>query len=142
MDPNLAIVFSRHDEDKSGHLSEHELKKALEELGVKISENEVRKLLKRVDNDKSGALSLKEFSRLFDLGQLQEVFNSVDVDSSGTIEVSELKKSLKKLGLDHSSAKVMIASLDKNDDGVVDFDEFAEAFKYQPLGETRSTTRL
>ena len=60
------------------------------------------------------------------LERLTEAFRSFDLDNSGTLTGSELKKAVKKMGLKArtSEVKEFMRSLDSNADGEVDLGEF------------------
>ena len=60
--------------------------------------------------------------------ELREAFNLFDTDGSGTIDAKELKAAMRALGFQVKKADVrkMIAEVDKDDSGAIDFDEFVE----------------
>ena len=103
----LKEVFDKHDIDNSATVDVNELEKIFNELGVKKNANEIAKLfdrekdsLKRVEHKDS--LTFEEFEKLFDINRLLTVFNSIDEDSSGSINVSELQMAMKKMGYNMS----------------------------------------
>merc|ERR1719474_1173560 len=63
-----------------------------------------------------------------ELSQLKEVFKFMDKDENGTIDPDEIKEVLGKLGVEISGDEIkdIMASLDENGDGVMDFDEFVQ----------------
>ena len=82
----VAAVFAKHDTDRSGELARAELQGALTELGAAPgSAAQLDALLRRVDVDASGALSLAEFGSLFSFARLRTAFNQFDADGSGEI---------------------------------------------------------
>lgn len=62
------------------------------------------------------------------LEELREAFNLFDADGSGTIDIRELKAAMRALGFQIKKAEIrqMIAEIDKDDSGAIDFDEFRE----------------
>jgi plastin-1 len=54
-------LFTRGDRNRDGKIDASELKKLLEELGENVSEMNVADLLKEIDTDSNGSLSLEEF---------------------------------------------------------------------------------
>ncbi|OQR76306.1 calcium-binding mitochondrial carrier protein SCaMC-2-like, partial [Tropilaelaps mercedesae] len=60
--------------------------------------------------------------------RLENLFQKLDVDRDGRIDVKDLTAGLQKLGLPHSTdnAKKFIESSDLTRDGVVDFQEFVQ----------------
>ena len=133
-DPKLERVFLSHDEDNSGFMDHVELQSALNELGVRVSPNELSSIIKAVDANSDGKLSLAEFASIFGAAKLRAIFNEIDVDMSGQISVAELQGALSKLGykLPESTIKKILKKVDKDTSGEVDFDEFKEFFKYVP----------
>jgi len=62
---------------------------------------------------------------------LRRYFDRLDKDGSGSIELHEMERWLPKIGLNDNAAAEAIqahfAFMDKNDDGDIDFKEFAKA---------------
>lgn len=63
-----------------------------------------------------------------ELLEIKFAFNAIDADKDGHIESKELGAALKKIGEDVSPAKLkeLIALVDKNNNGKIEFDEFIE----------------
>lgn len=63
-----------------------------------------------------------------ELAQLKEVFKFMDKDENGTVDSDEIKGVLSKLGVEITGEEIkdIMASLDENGDGVMDFDEFVQ----------------
>ncbi|CAD7965794.1 unnamed protein product [Amoebophrya sp. A25] len=132
--PHLNGIFKKYDVDNSGTLTMTELAAALEELGVERSV--CRKAAEALDVDNSGEVEYTEFVagclNFFDDNldnMLWQAFQKFDVDNSG----SELLSRGSEMGLgtlspDTSQVKAMVAKLDKNGDGEVDWDEFRAFF--------------
>lgn len=66
----------------------------------------------------------------------------IDTDDSGTISVSELGDALKRFGI-YDSAADMLASADKNGDGMIDYAEFSYMLREQQANDNhlRTTSR-
>merc|ERR1711934_185129 len=62
------------------------------------------------------------------MGELREAFNLFDTDGSGTIDLKELSKAMKALGIavKKEELKKMISDVDPSGDGEIDFDEFLQ----------------
>ena len=58
----------------------------------------------------------------------KQIFGAIDSDKSGKIDVKELTKALKELGIDmdFETIKGMIELVDANNDGQMDIDEFSQ----------------
>lgn len=61
--------------------------------------------------------------------QLQDIFTRFDMDSDGSITVLELAALLRSLGLKPSGdqLEIMLASMDSNGNGTIEFDELVSA---------------
>ena len=55
-------IFKSFDKDKDGHISIHDLRRALQDMEVKVSDNELRDLIAEVDNNKKIAPSRRKSS--------------------------------------------------------------------------------
>lgn len=69
--------------------------------------------------------------------ELEAAFQLFDTDGDGRLNLRELQAALKSLRQPSSEADVrkMIALVDVNQDGVVDFDEFCQLIDPAPAGE-------
>ena len=54
-------IFQSFDKDRDGHINIHDLRKALQEMGEKVSEEELRELIAEVDINKNGNIEEEEF---------------------------------------------------------------------------------
>lgn len=68
-----------------------------------------------------------------EIEEVREAFNLFDVDGSGRIDPKELKEAMISLGYTNNNAVIsdMIADLDKDGTGDIDFDEFLNIFTLQ-----------
>ena len=68
-----------------------------------------------------------------EIEEVREAFNLFDVDGSGRIDPKELKEAMISLGYTNNNAVMsdMIADLDKDSTGDIDFDEFLNIFTLQ-----------
>ncbi|KAI8894306.1 hypothetical protein BC833DRAFT_512282, partial [Globomyces pollinis-pini] len=93
--------FSTFDIDGSGTISEEELLIAMESLGMKLSTKQIRFMIRELDINGDGDVSIDEFFRLIasfkskkkfletDL-EITEAFLLVDADKNGVIDVEDL----------------------------------------------------
>jgi centrin-1 len=75
--------------------------------------------------------------------EIKEAFDLFDTDGSGTISTEELKKALQNLGIDARNQTLlnMMADLDKDRSGAIDFDEFISMMTAQ-MSDTDSREDL
>ena len=71
--------------------------------------------------------------------EIKEAFDLFDTDGGGTIDPAELKTAMTSLGFEAKNQTIyqMIADLDENKDGSIDFDEFLEMMTAK-LGDKNS----
>uniref|UniRef100_H3GLM9 Serine/threonine-protein phosphatase n=1 Tax=Phytophthora ramorum TaxID=164328 RepID=H3GLM9_PHYRM len=77
------------------------------------------------------ALICKKLYRAMGAGDMQQAFKVFDADSSGFIEYEEFLSTLKKMdtGLSDQQVFALMRTADTNDDGRIDFNEFAQRFE-------------
>lgn len=66
---SAASIFDEFDNDKSGDISYWEFTKGLEKIGVKLSDTRLEMIMKDLDTDGSGTISLSEFEMAIALNQ-------------------------------------------------------------------------
>jgi solute carrier family 25 phosphate transporter 23/24/25/41 len=100
----------------------------------------VQELLRKVDADESGSLSLAEFERLFSAARLRTVFEQIDADGSGSISQDEMVAALGLLGVRATKreAKRMVQLVDRNNDSLISWEEFHAAFQLVPLASLQA----
>lgn len=141
-DPELSRAFGLIDRDGDGVVSRKELEALLSRLG---SRDEVAVMLSEVGCHGEGedaAVSIEELlSRVgsacapaCDDAELKETFEFFDADHDGRITAEELLGVFKALGDERCTleeCRRMIAEVDKNGDGFVCFDDFAQMMELQ-----------
>jgi Ca2+-binding EF-hand superfamily protein len=123
----VALLFQRIDQDGSGSVEFEELARALRSCGVDIKDERLAELLQKYDYDRSGSLHKREFANLF----ARVGFAFIDTDSSGSLDVDELRRVFHLLGVTADSEvndaiARMIAKYDLDDSGEIDLPEFLE----------------
>jgi calcium-binding protein CML len=92
-----------------------------------------QKQLRSSDLNGDGLLDFEEFQKLMEAGgeedkndELREAFGMYEMEGSGCITATSLKRMLSRLGESKSieDCKTMIRMFDLNKDGVLSFDEF------------------
>ncbi|TYK16611.1 calcium-dependent protein kinase 3 [Cucumis melo var. makuwa] len=128
----LKEMFKSMDTDNSGTITFEELKAGLPKLGTKLSESEVRQLMEAADVDGNGSIDYIEFitatmhmNRVEREDHLFRAFEYFDKDKSGYITMEELETALKKYNMgDEKTIKEIIAEVDTDNDGRINYDEF------------------
>jgi len=139
----LTDTFKKIDENGDGVITGAEMKKALEQKDIKISKEELDKLIKMADINGDGVLSYDELKLtcvqrklVAKEERIWAAFCKLDLDGDGKISIKEIEKVLGAGVL----AKELVDEVDKNGDGEVDYDEFIAMWhkKNQPEEETGS----
>ena len=131
------------DSDGDGVVSTEELAGVLRSMRVKfkLSDGEIRKLIKEIDTDGNGQIDVKEymnnmkdktnkdaiFRALLQRLSIRKQFHKFDADGSGCItrdELIEVLKSRSNLGLTDHQIDELLGDCDVNDDGKIDYEEF------------------
>ena len=137
----LIEAFNEADTDGDGKLSYEELKDLLQTLGLKEDKEKLNKFVTALDMDGNGTIDLAEFQSIVNMidakttvtfeQQLREIFDLYDADGSGNIDQAELAQLMATLGYDLTDQELhaMIAEVDMDRDGDIDYEEFVALFK-------------
>eukprot|EP00484_Ammonia_sp_Unknown_P021219 CAMPEP_0197038836 /NCGR_PEP_ID=MMETSP1384-20130603/15721_1 /TAXON_ID=29189 /ORGANISM="Ammonia sp." /LENGTH=571 /DNA_ID=CAMNT_0042469331 /DNA_START=26 /DNA_END=1738 /DNA_ORIENTATION=- len=137
----LYVLFAQIDDDASGKIDARELKQFFIANDIELADDDIHRLMHQVDTDGDGLMDFYEFYEIFNAvhsfgelvtqSRLRVIFNSIDEDMSGELELHEIEQLFKKEKVDISQTQLrqMIAQIDENGDGVIDFDEFQHAFE-------------
>jgi Ca2+-binding EF-hand superfamily protein len=142
-------IFDSFDRDKSGSVDRDELDQAMDMMGMDIKPSELDLMIAQVDTDGSGTISFDEFLLLYynqanenkpyavplkimgsfsfeTVQEFRKVFQDLDTDNSGTVDVDEIATMFKKLGEKTSRKKIveMMAEVDTDGSGFIEFQEF------------------
>lgn len=134
----LQLVFDSIDTDKSGTISAQEFQQACRELSICVNQEELDFFLGS-DASGDGKLNFQEFSQFY-VRRLEKAFKDIDADNSGEISVDELKGTFEKLGFPATEREVraVLAEVDRDQSGTVDFIEFCTFFCSLPSPNVRS----
>ncbi|XP_031260391.1 calcium-dependent protein kinase 20-like [Pistacia vera] len=138
----LKEMFKMIDTDNSGHITLEELKKGLEKVGANLKDAEIINLMEAADIDNSGTMDYKEFiAAMLHLNKIQKedhlyaAFSYFDKDGSGYITLDELQQACQQFGLDNTQLEEIIREVDQDNDGRIDYSEFADMMQDTGLGK-------
>ncbi|KAG5088464.1 putative calcium-binding protein CML25 [Glycine soja] len=131
---DLEYVFKKFDANGDGKISSSELGSIMKSLGQPATEEEVKRMIQEVDANGDGHINLGEFLELNTKGvdpdevleNLKDAFSIFDVDGNGLITAQELNMVMASLGdaCSIDECQKMIAGVDGNGDGMINFEEF------------------
>uniref|UniRef100_A0A0D6R1B3 non-specific serine/threonine protein kinase n=1 Tax=Araucaria cunninghamii TaxID=56994 RepID=A0A0D6R1B3_ARACU len=142
----LKEMFASMDTDNSGTITLEELKIGLARQGSRISDTEVKQLMEAADVDGDGTIDYIEFiTATLNMNRVERedhvfaAFQYFDKDNSGYITREELEEALIKYGMgDEETIKDIIAEVDTDNDGRINYDEFVAMMrKGNPEGKRR-----
>merc|ERR1712139_370756 len=138
----LRETFDTVDHEKTGSIGKEQLGEAMTILRIQFSQDELEDAVNEIDLDGSGEIEWPEFLCLMEkfgsnfsienkfsqerLQEMREVFKMFDADSSGTLDIGELRDVMKSIGLavEDWEIRAMIAEVDGDDSGEIDWGEF------------------
>lgn len=128
----LKQLFKMIDTDNSGTITFEELKAGLKRVGSELMESEIKALMDAADIDKSGTIDYGEFiaatlhmNKMEKEENLLAAFSFFDKDGSGYLTIDELQQACKDFGLGDINLDEMIKEIDQDNDGRIDYGEFA-----------------
>nr|QGQ62241.1 Troponin C [Demodex folliculorum] len=135
----LRKAFDMFDREKKGYIACNMVSTILRTLGQTFEESDLQQLIIEIDADGSGQLGFDEFLTLTARflveedaeamqEELREAFRLYDKEGNGYIKTSDLREILRALDdkLTADELDEMIAEIDTDGSGTVDFDEFME----------------
>ncbi|CAI0430928.1 unnamed protein product [Linum tenue] len=144
----LKELFRMIDTDNSGTITFEELKDGLKRVGSELMESEIMDLMNAADIDNSGSIDYGEFlaatvhlNKLEREENLASAFSFFDKDGSGYITIDELQQACKEFGLSELHLDEMIKEIDQDNDGQIDYGEFAAMMRMGNGGVGRRTMR-
>ncbi|GAB2267557.1 Calcium-dependent protein kinase 5 [Dionaea muscipula] len=128
----LKEMFKAMDTDNSGAITFEELKAGLRRYGSTLKDIEIRDLMDAADVDNSGTIDYGEFiAATIHLNKLEReehlvaAFQYFDKDRSGYITIDELQQACVEHGMSDVFLEDVIREVDQDNDGRIDYAEFA-----------------
>ncbi|WJX47846.1 Calcium-dependent protein kinase 12 [Trifolium repens] len=144
----LKELFKMIDTDSSGTITFDELKDGLKRVGSELMESEIQDLMDAADVDKSRTIDYGEFiaatvhlNKLEREENLLSAFAYFDKDASGYITIDEIQQACKDFGLEDIHIDEIIKEIDQDNDGQIDYGEFAAMMRKGNGGIGRRTMR-
>jgi calmodulin len=118
-----------------GSIDHEELKAVMLRFGQKLSDSEIRDMIRSVDIDNNNEIDFDEFLTLMKSRisrdpdyELRLAFDMIDADSSGTICMNELRSLMKKCNqmLSDEEINAIMSEFDVDGNGELDFEEFKQ----------------
>ncbi|KAI0774929.1 hypothetical protein BD413DRAFT_537763 [Trametes elegans] len=133
-DPQLWSWFSAVDTDRSGHISVHELQKALINGDWTPFDLDTVKLLMTIfDTDRSGTIGFNEFAGLWKyIKDWQNVYRHFDRDQSGSIDTAELQDALRQFGYNLSPPLLQLVERKYGESPLRDLLPYLVPFRFIP----------
>lgn len=129
-------AFSQLDKRGEEKIRVGDIQNAMKKLGHNISGDWLESMEDEIDAEGTGYINLDEFCEIVrkkmqadeDERELKEIFRVLDKEKKGEVNTSELRWILKNLGDDLTEDDIddMIADVDTDGSGWVDYEEFAK----------------
>lgn len=140
---DIKKAFDLFDTEGCGYINSKDLRVAIRALGFEPRTAELKRLVDKVDREKSGKISFSDFIYLMTLKmgeadtkeEIIKAFRLFDDDCTGKISFNNLKRVARELGehLNDEELREMITEADLNGDGEVDQEEFLKIIKSTQL---------
>ncbi|MCD7466192.1 Calcium-dependent protein kinase 12 [Datura stramonium] len=145
----LKQLFKMIDTDNSGTITYEELKDGLKRVGSDLAESDIKALMRAADFDNSGTIDFwPEFiAATLHLNKMEReenllaAFSYFDKDGSGYITTDELQQACIEFGLGDVKLDDIIKEIDIDNDGRIDYGEFATMMKKGNTGFAARTMR-
>ncbi|XP_048732605.1 uncharacterized protein LOC125649266 [Ostrea edulis] len=130
IEEELQRAFRIFDKDGDGFITVQELRFLMTNLGEKYKEEEVIEMIQVADIDKKGKVENLTEEQINDI---KEAFKVFDKDGDGTVSTEELGAVMRSMGQDPTEKELMdmIAEVDVDGNGDVEFDEFLQMMAKQ-----------
>jgi len=130
------VSFASFDKRGEEQIRVNDISGAMKKIGHNIHPDFLESMEDEIDTEGTGFISFEEFTAIVtkkmqadeDERELKEIFRVLDKEKKGEVNVSELRWILKNLGDDLTEDDIddMIADVDTDGSGWVDYEEFAK----------------
>jgi len=139
---DMGQYFDTLDKNSDGFLDYDEITLALESSCIPTNPAVVKTIFRKLDSNNDGLISVqefKEFSRKKDM-ELRSMFDQFDHTQTGSINTTDIRIALEKLGCDTDEFSVnsLIKQMDVDGDGVVSYEEFTRFYHLIPMETVKS----
>ncbi|GFO35327.1 calmodulin [Plakobranchus ocellatus] len=131
-------AFGMFDKNGDGHISVAEIKEVMRAFGQNPTEAEAKQMIEEIDDNNNGFIDYPEFEAMMlkkglktreeEEEEMKNAFKVFDRNGDGYVSTSELRETMASLGepLTQEELEDMISEADKNNDGRIDYLEFAK----------------
>jgi len=129
-------AFKQYDKRGEDQIKVGDIADAMKKLGHSIKAEWLEKMEDTIDTEGTGYVGFDEFTLIVrkkmaadeDEKELKEIFRVLDKEKKGEVNVNEIRWILKNLGDDLTEEDIddMIADVDTDGSGWVDYEEFAK----------------
>merc|ERR1719281_703357 len=136
-------AFELFDTDKTGTIDYHELKVCMRALGFDVKKQEVLNLMRQHDRAETGSVTFEGFNEILTEKylerdpevEIEKAFTLFDDDGTGKISLRNLRRVARDLGekLSDDELQAMIDEFDKDQDGMINQEEFGYILKQTSL---------
>ncbi|KAL4237664.1 hypothetical protein ACF0H5_002378 [Mactra antiquata] len=135
MEAEAKRLFDMIDTDGSGSISTKELQNVMRGLGCNPTDEEIKNMIKAVDENDSGLVEFEEFKPFLENMEkdkskepelLREAFERIGKDKEGKVDKRKLRDTLKKYGMSEEDCEDMFKLCDTNEDGYIQYEELVQ----------------
>jgi len=139
---DIEQYFDSLDKNNDGFLDYNEITLALECSCIPSNPAVVTKIFRELDTNNDGLISVEEFKNFSreKNKSLRSMFDSFDYTRTGSINTTDVRIALEKLGCetDDFSVNSLIKQMDVDGDGVVSYEEFTKFYHLIPMETVKS----
>ncbi len=144
----LHTLFNKLDVNKNGLLDRRSLSAGLKKINhpLQNADDLLDQVLAKADTNRDGLISWEEFLRFIEATEqeLWNLFCRIDRDSNGKLDLSEIAAAFERSNIyvDPKALHDFFSHMDRNNDQVIDFDEWRDFLLFLPLGSSPSLSSI